>query len=44
METYNFIYTVDGIECQCDINANSEESAWNTIKEIIPSATNIVLI
>ena len=44
MKTYNFIYTIDDIECQCNINARSEESAWNTIREIIPSATNVVLI
>ncbi len=44
MKTYNFIYTIDDIECKCNINANDEESAWNTIREIIPSATNIILI
>lgn len=44
MKTYNFIYTIDDIECQVDVNARSEESARNTVKEIIPSATSIILL
>lgn len=44
MNTYNIIYTIDNIECQIDINANSKESALETVKDIIPSASKIVFI
>lgn len=44
MKTYNFIYTVDGIECQIDVNAHNSEDAWETVKLIIPNASKIVLL
>ena len=44
MNTYNIIYTIDNIECQIDINTNSKESALETVKDIIPSASKIVFI
>lgn len=44
MKTYNILYTIDNIECQIDINANSKESALETVQDIIPSASKIVLI
>lgn len=44
MNTYNIIYTIDNIECQIDINANSKESALETVKDIIPSASKIVFM
>lgn len=44
MNTYNIIYTIDNIECQIDINANSKESALETVKDIIPSASKIAFI
>lgn len=44
MKTYNILYTIDDIECQVDVNANSEESALEIVKEIIPSASKIALI
>lgn len=44
MNTYNIIYTIDNIECQIDINANSKELALEIVKNIIPSASKIVFI
>lgn len=44
MKTYNILYTIDNIEYQIDINANSKESALETVQDIIPSASKIVLI
>lgn len=44
MKTYNFIYTIDNIECQIAVNASSQEAALETVRKIIPSATNIILI
>lgn len=44
MRTYNFIYVINGIECQIEVNATDEESARETIAFIIPSASQIILI
>lgn len=44
MKTYNIIYTIDGIECQIDVNANDEKSALETVQDIVPSASKIALI
>lgn len=44
MKTYNILYTIDDIECQIDVNANSKKSALEVVKEIIPTASKIVLI
>lgn len=44
MKTYNFIYTIDGIECQIDVNAYSSKDAWETVELIIPNASKIILL
>ncbi len=44
MKTYNIIYTIDNIECQIDINANSKESALEVVKDIILSTSKITFI
>lgn len=45
MNTYNFIYTYKGIECQIDINANSEIEAYKIARDCIPEeAFNLCII
>ena len=44
MKTYNFIYTIDNIECQMEINAKDETTVLETVMQIIPNATKITLI
>ena len=44
MKTYNFIYTIDDIECQIDVNAHNSKDAWETVEIIVPNASKIVLI
>lgn len=44
MNTYNFIYTVDSVEQQTEVQANNNIEAWEIIERMVPKASKIILV
>lgn len=44
MNTYNFLFTIDGVENNIEVNAEDNLEAWSIVDYIYPEADRIILV